>query len=366
MPGKLHQPDIIYRGDIMLSCGTVGLPGCGKSTVFRLLTNVSPPEGGTATASAFIPDPRMEKLRELYQPKKTTYARIQLTDTVGLNPGSGKTTAFLDAIRPSEVLLHVIRCFDGHQPHPLGETDPVRDFTLVNDELLLADMGLLEKRVERIHSADKIKLPQREQIPVLEKCLNHLGEGNPMKSLELSADEQEKLQGLVFFSHKPQLVVANLDEQDLTDQPDWLPKLEQKVAGNGWQTLCLSAAIEEELASLDEEDRQDFMGDLGIEQPAISLLARQLFKLLDLITFFTVVNNEVRAWPLTRGSTALDAARTIHSDMARGFIRADVYKTEDLLKLGSENAVKDSGLALLVGKDYVVEDGDIIHIRFNV
>ncbi len=350
----------------MLSCGTVGLPGSGKSTVFRLLTNVAPPEGGSATASAFIPDPRMEKLAQLYQPKKTTPARIQLTDTVGLNPGSGKTTAFLDAIRPSEVLLHVIRCFDGNQPHVLGDTDPVRDFNIINDELLLADMGLLEKRLERIHSADKIKLPQREQIPVLEKALDHLSEGSPMRSLELSADEQERLQGLVFFSHKPQLVVANLDEKNLADPPGWLQQLEQQVAGNGWQTLCLSAAIEEELAGLDEKDRQDFMHDLGIEQPAMALLAQQLFKLQNLITFFTVVNNEVRAWPLARGGTALDAADTIHSDMARGFIRADVYKTEDLLRLGSENAVKENGLALLVGKDYVVEDGDIIHIRFNV
>jgi GTP-binding protein YchF len=348
----------------MLSCGTVGLPGSGKTTVFRLLTNVAP--SGSGSASAFIPDTRLEALSALYQPKKTTLARIQLTDAAGLNPGSGKTTTFLDAIRPSDVLLHVIRCFGGNQPHVLGGTDPVRDFNLINDELLLADMGLLEKRLNRIHSTDKIKLPQREQIPVLKKCLEHLAEGSPMRALELSADEQDKLQGLVFFSHKPQLVVANLDEQNLAAPPDWLQGLEQKVALNGWQTLCLSAAIEEELAFLDEEDRPDFMEDLGIEQPAISLLARQLFRLQGLITFFTVVNNEVRAWPLTRGSTALDAAGTIHSDLARGFIRADVYKTADLLELGSENVVKDSGLALLVGKDYVVEDGDVIHIRFNV
>lgn len=315
---------------------------------------------------ARVPDRRVDQLSALYQPKKTTYGQIQVTDTAGLTQGAGKTAAFLDAIRPAQALIHVVRCFEGEFPHPLGNINPVRDFNLINSELLLADVALVEKRLERIQSAEKVKAPQRQQIPVLEKCLAHLLEEKPMRSLDLSPEEAEHIQGLVFFTDKPQLVAANLDEAELGASPAWLEALRTQVQSQGWQLVALSARIEAEIAQLSPGERQEFLADLGIGEPAIAALARKAYSLLDLISFFTVGNDEVKAWALRQGGTALDAARAIHSDMARGFIRADVYKVPDLVNLGSESAVKDKGLALLVGKDYVVEDGDVIHIRFNV
>ncbi|MTI94278.1 MAG: redox-regulated ATPase YchF [Firmicutes bacterium] len=352
----------------MLTSGIVGLPMSGKTTLFNLLTNTEPSENNRApvTAMATVPDPRVDKLSALYQPKKTTYGQIQLTDVAGLSEGAGKSAAFLDAIRMSQALVHVVRGFSGDFPHPLGSIDLVRDFNIVNNELLLADMALVEKRLEKIKTSGKIKGPQKEQLPVLEKCLEHLMEEKPMTALALSEAERETLQGLIFFTDKPQLVVVNLDDADLGKDLPGIVELTQLVEEQGWQILTLSAQIEVEIAQLSAEEQATFMEDLGINEPGTALVARQAYKLLGLITFFTVGKDEVRAWELRQGRTAVDAAGTIHSDLARGFIRADVMKTTDLLKLGSEAAVKEKGLSQLVGKDYIVEDGDIVHIRFNV
>lgn len=350
----------------MLTCGIVGLPQAGKSTLFSLLTETKVAEGRAATAMATVPDERVDRLSSLYQPRKTTYSQIQVTDVAGLSEGSGKSAAFLDAIRNVQVIIHTIRGFEGEIPHPLGSIDPVRDFNIINHELLLADMALVEKRLERINTQSKVKGPQRDQIPVLEKCLAHLMEEKPMTALELSDDEKELLGGLVFFTDKPQLVVVNLDEGDLGQNPPWLSKLTALVEEQGWQIISLSAQIEGEIAQLGPEEQQVFMEDLGITQRGTAALAQRAYRLLGLISFFTVGKDEVRAWILREGRTAVDAAGTIHTDLARGFIRADVMAGKDLLELGSESAVKERGLAQLVGKDYIVKDGDIVHIRFNV
>lgn len=349
----------------MLICGIVGLPMTGKTTLFSLLTKHIPPEGRTtATAMANVPDPRVDKLSAMYQPHKTAFGQIQVTDIAGLSEGTGKSAAFLDAIRPAQTLVHVIRAFQGSFPHPLGTIDPVRDFYIVNHELLLADMALVETRLERISS--KSKGPGKAQVPVLEKCLEHLMAEKPMSLLELTEDEREQLQGLVFFTDKPQLLVVNLDEADLGARPSWLGEIEAIAREKNWRMLSLSAQLEQEISQLSSEEQQVFMNELKIAEPGTALLAREAYSLLGLIAFFTVGKDEVRSWALKKDSTAVEAAGTIHSDLARGFIRADVMRYQDLIDLGSENAVKDKGLSLLVGKDYIVQDGDIVHIRFNV
>lgn len=349
----------------MLTCGIVGLPMTGKTTLFTLLTQHVPPEGrSSTTAMANVPDPRIDKLSSMYQPRKTVYGQIQVTDIAGLSEGTGKSAAFLDALRPAQTLVHVIRAFRGDFPHPLGSIDPVRDFNIVNHELLLADMALVETRLERISS--KNKGPGRAQLPALEKCLEHLLDEQPMSLLQLSEDEQEQLQGLMFFTDKPQLLVINLDESDLGIRPPWLDEIEAIARNKNWRILALSAQIEQEISQLNLKEQRAFMAELKITEPGTALLAREAYALLGLISFFTVGKDEVRAWALKKNSTSLDAAGTIHSDLARGFIRADVIHYQDLVDLGSENAVKEKGLALLVGKDYIVQDGDIVHVRFNV
>jgi len=351
----------------MLTCGIVGLPMTGKTTLFSLLTKHIPPEGrATATAMANVPDPRVDKLSAMYEPHKTVYGQIQVTDIAGLSEGTGKSAAFLDAIRNSQTLVHVIRAFEGDFPHPLGSIDPVRDFNIVNHELLLADMALVETRLERIRNSSKTKGPGKTQLPVLEKCLEHLMDEKPMSLLELSEDEREQLQGLIFFTDKPQLLVINLDESDLGTNLPWLEQMTAITQERGWRMLSLSAQIEQEISQLSKEEQQVFMEELSIAEPGTALLAREAYSLLGLFAFFTVGKDEVRAWALKKGGTAVDAAAAIHSDLARGFIRADVMHYQDLVELGSEAAVKEKGLAQLVGKDYIVQDGDIVHIRFNV
>jgi len=349
----------------LLTCGIVGLPQAGKTTLFSLRTGHTPPPGKqSALAMAEVPDSRVDKLSAMYKPRKTVYGQIQVTDAGGLSEGTGKSAAFLDSIRPVQALIHVIRAFAGDSPHPLGTIDPLRDFNLVNHELLLADMALVETRLERIKG--KTKGPGKEQLPVLEKCLLHLLEEKPVSQLPLSEEERTQLQGLIFFTEKPQLLVVNLDEEDLGSPPPWLDKLDALCQEKGWRLLTLSARLEGELAQLSPEEQKAFMEELNIAEPGTALVARQAYALLGLISFFTVGSDEVRAWALKQGETALEAAATIHSDLARGFIRADVMSYEDLIQLGSEAAVKEKGLAQLVGKDYVVRDGEIVHIRFNV
>jgi len=349
----------------MLTCGIVGLPMSGKTTLFSLLTNHIPPEGrATATAMANVPDPRVTKMSEMYLPHKTVFGQIQVTDIAGLSEGTGKSAAFLDGIRPAQALIHVIRAFEGEFPHPLGSIDPLRDFNIVNHELLLADLALVETRLERIKT--KTKGPGKEQLPVLEKCLEHLMDEKPMSQLELKEEEREQLQGLVFFTDKPQLLVVNLDETDAGQSPKWLDDLSAIAKDKGWRMLSLAAQIEQEISQLSPEEQQVFMEELQITEPGTSIVAREAYTLLGLIAFFTVGKDEVRAWALKQGSTSLEAAGAIHSDLARGFIRADVMRSQDLLELGSETAVKEKGLAQLVGKDYIVQDGDIVHVRFNV
>lgn len=351
----------------MLTCGIVGLPLSGKTTLFTLLTNYTPPEGkSSATAMANVPDCRVDQLSDMYQPRKTVYGQIQVTDLAGLSEGTGKSAAFLDSIRPAQALIHVIRAFQGDYPHPLGSIDPVRDFRLVNHELLLADMALVETRIDRIKSSSKMKGAGKEQLPILEKSLEHLLDEKPMSQLLLTEEERLQLQGLVFFTDKPQLLVVNLDEADLGSNPDWLDKLQAISQEKGWRLLALSAQIEKEISQLSKEEQSVFMEELGISEPGTALVAREAYTLLGLISFFTVGSDEVRAWALKQGCVAVDAAGTIHSDLARGFIRADVMSYEDLVRLGSEAAVKEKGLAQLVGKEYIVRDGDIVHIRFNV
>ena len=363
----------------MLACGIVGLPTVGKTTLFNLLTGATGQKSrvfsGRVEAHvgmARIPDDRVDYLAGLYQPKKTTYAQVEITDLPGLvrgaSQGQGVGNAFLAGVREVDALIHVVRAFRHEEILHVDETiDPLRDVETIEFELLMADFDFVDKRISRIKAAKKTSPEQVKELAVLEKCLAHLENEQPFKTLELTPDEKATLNNYPFFTDKPLLLVVNLDERQFADGD--YPGREALLAaaadkGQAVVELCLE--IEEEIGQLDPEDRELFFLELGISEPAVNLVSRAAYEALGLISFFTVGPDEVKAWTIAKETTAKKAAGEIHSDLERGFIRAEVIKYPDLVALGSEAKVKEAGKAGLEGKDYKVADGDILHIRFNV
>lgn len=360
-----------------MEIGIIGLPGVGKTTIFNLLTGADVEAGYGAKGSANIgvakvPDARIDKLSEIFNPKKTTYATIRFTDIAGLEKSSGgqksRTSEFLSAIRNADCLVHIVRAFHSDiVPHVEGSIDPMRDLEIVQNELLLTDWSLVETRLERI-SKNRMKSPDAaKEEPVLKRCLEALENGKPLSSLALSEEEERLLVGYTFFTRKPVIVVVNLDEEQLQngDYPK-KAELENWCAEHNVPLLEMSAAVELEISQLDESDREEFMKEYGLTQSGIERLARAAYHHLGLISFFTVGEDEVRAWTIRKGATAKEAGGKIHSDIARGFIRAEVCSYEDFIKYGSLAAVKEKGLLRLEGKDYIVQDADIMSFRFSV
>ncbi len=363
----------------MLTCGIVGLPMTGKTTFFNLVTgseqetsNFLTGKTEINTAMARVPDARIDFLSGLYKPRKTIYAQIQFSDVPGLvrgaSQGKGVGNRFLDGIRDADLLVHLVRAFANPDvPHVDGSVDPVRDLETVNLELLLADMDLVEKRIKRIEEGKKIKKEQADEMAVLRKCLVALENEISVHKADLSDDERALLVNYSFLTDKPVILVVNIDEEQLRagDYPG-RDQIREFASSKGVILLEISGQIEMEISRLPGEDREIFMEDLGLAESGIDKLARAAYETLGLISFFTVGEDEVRAWTIQAGLDARSAAGKIHSDLERGFIRAEVTAYSDLAGAGSMSKVKEKGQARLEGKDYIVKDGDIMNIRFNV
>ena len=360
-----------------MKIGLVGLNQTGKTALFDLLTGRDSAASASAKGSASVgvgsvPDERIDFLSELYHPKKTTYAKIELTDVAGfsVSDGGGNSSAarFLNDARSCDALIHVLRAFVSDSVlHDLDSIDPARDLESVELEMLFADLEMIEKRIARIKAGKKITKENSEEIAMLERCYAWLENGGTMRDMDLSDDERLSIRGYSFLTEKPRLAVVNVDEDQWAKgrfpSQDALGELCSKL---GIPIVVLCVEIELEISRLPEDDRALFMEDLAIEQPGIAILARAVYGLLGLISFLTIGDDEVRAWAIEEGTIARKAAGKVHTDIERGFIRAEVVKYDSIKELGSMAKVKEKGLFRLEGKEYIVADGDIINFRFNV
>lgn len=350
-----------------MQIGIIGLPMVGKTTLFELLTETRDKilaSGKTNVGMARIPDYRVEFLSRLFKPKKTTYAQLEIVDIPGLAPGTEKAaSAFLDSVRKADALLHVVRAFKNDLA---DEVNPIKDIEAINYELLLADLDLVEKRLSRMQEAKKKNQDPRE-LALLEKLKKCLEEEKPLASVEITEEEQPFMATYQFLTTKPMLLCINIAEDSIVD-PDYPYRNEVLDYVNTIDSSMVevSANIEKEIAELDGAERDMFMEELGINEAGIVRIARTVYSSLELISFFTVGEDEVKAWTIEKGTPARKAAGKIHSDIERGFIRAEVIDYKSLQELGRMSAVKEKGLFRLEGKEYIVQDGDIVHFRFNV
>ena len=360
--------------------GLIGLPMSGKTTFFRLLTNSKESGGGFAQGKmgaevgvAKIPDKRIDFLSDMYKPRKTTLATIEVIDIPGMAVGGQRqkgagANSFLDFVRKVDALVHVVRAFrNSSVVHVEGAVDPLRDIDLVNTELLFADLSIIENRIQRIEAGKKVNKDAQKELKVLKKCRDGLESERSIHTQELDDDERQYLKTFDFLTERPLILLINLDE-DQFKSGNYEKKEEvlKYARERHIPVIETCAKTELEIIMLENEDRKVFMEDLGIEETGISRLASAAYDYLGMISFFTVGEDEVKAWPIKKGISAKAAAGKIHSDIEKGFIRAEVVKYADLKDLGSMGKVKEKGLLRLEGKDYIVEDGDIINFRFNV
>lgn len=358
-----------------MQIGLVGMPGSGKTTLFNLLSGNYQPTGYSGsrevlTGYAAVPDPRIDFLNALYKPQKTTLARIEFKDIPGVKMDDSKARAshFLSEVRSADALVQVLKVFNtGSSADFAGETDPYRDLTDFSAELLLADMDILEKRIERLENAPKIKLDDSVQISLLKRLLESLENEQPINSVNLAESEKKLLAGQSFLSEKPIFLAVNIDEDQMRNNV--YPNREKILAyanSKGIPVIKICAQVEMEINRLQTEEQLEFMEDLNLKESGLGRLARMAYEKLNLISFFTVGEDEVRAWPVRKGVTAKQAASKIHSDLERGFIRAEMFHYDHLHTLGNQARVRENGHYRLEGKDYPVQDGDIINFRFNV
>ena len=357
-----------------MKTGIVGLASVGKSTLFRLLTGAPSPTSGrpeTRLGSASVPDPRVEALAELYKPKKKTLATVEYVDVPGVAKGEGSALVDLPALRGIDALVHVVRAFDSDTvPHPEGSVDALRDAKMLELELILADLGAVEKRLERLEAnIKKARRPEdvAEQA-VLAKLKEDLEAERPLREVELGEEDRRRVRSYSFLSEKPLLLVVNFGEEGMRTAASFIEKagLAAMAARPGVAVCAVSAPIEAEMAELPAEDARTFREDLGLSEPGLDRVIRSSYELLGYISFLTAGEDECRAWPIRRGTVAQRAAGAVHSDIERGFIRAEVVAFDDLMAARSIAACRERGTLRLEGKEYVVRDGDVINFRFNV
>jgi len=366
-----------------LAIGIVGLPNVGKSTLFNALCGAAQAQAANYPFCTIdpnvgvvpVPDPRLPRLSAIYQPKRTTFTTIEFVDIAGLvagaSRGEGLGNQFLSHIRQVDMVAHVLRCFDDPDVvHLGGRVDPRGDRDVVETELMLKDLESLERRRERTaknaKAPGKPGEPARHELVSLDQVKAGLESGTPVRMQRLSPGDREAVADLFLLTGKPALYIANVDERQLADPADPRVRVVRDLAAaEGAEAVVLCGKVEAEIAELPEAERQEFLAGLGLAEPGLDRLVHAGYRGLGLVTFFTVGPEECRAWTVRRGTLAPQAAGAVHTDFERGFIRAEVVRCEDLLGLGSEAAARERGMLRLEGKEYEVQDGDVVHFRFN-